>query len=107
MDEQITTLEYLLMDFEAIGLDMDDTDYEDNSSKWRAVNNDMGRYYDVWVEANAVNDDIIDDIDDNYDSYEESFKSYLDENDIEYIDVEILTEDDRGEVIFSVTIEII
>ena len=106
MDEQINQLEYVLMGFEPErvgGIEI--TNYEDVSYKLRQVYSNTSRYYNVWGTIEGISHDIVDYVSNMYDTYESAFKSYLDKNDITYIDVEIFTEGDN--VTFSVTIEII
>jgi len=107
MEDQITLLEDLLMEYTDDNVSpISITDYDDDSFKWRKIFDTNCRYYNVWGTSSSNSNEIIELLEEDYDKFEKNFKSYLDDNEIEYVDVEILSNDD-GDIIFSVTIEII
>jgi len=107
MEDQITLLEDLLMEYTDENISpINSTDYEDVSFKWRSIFKTSCRYYSIWGTSQSNSKETIELIEENYDKFDMLFKAYIDDKDIDYVDVEILSSDD-GDIVFSVTIEII
>lgn len=106
MNDEIYNVEDILLDYEPERLSATkNTDYEDVSAKQRSIYNDNGRYYDIWVTFEGNDSNLVQEVINDYDTYELHFANYLEKNGVDYIEINILT-DDEGGVTFSVTIDI-
>ena len=104
MNDIVYTVEDILMAYEAPKLSVTmSADYEDVSNVNRSIYNDNARYYDIWVTSEGNDNELIQDVINKYEEYDTHFQNYLSKNDIEFLETEILT-DDEGGVTFSVTI---